>query len=413
MKVHVRALSLLAAALLQSQVAFSASTLLQGADIYTVSHGVLPAAEMLIENGNIVGVGMNLPVPEGTQRIDLRGKRIYPGLIVANSLIGMSEFGAVKVTQNFAEDGAINAALRVDLAVNPDTVAWPVARTNGVLSALVVPQPGAGGIITGQSALMQPNGWTTEQMTVAAPVGVHVFWPKDEQVPVLEQAMRDARAYQKARDAGELKDVQPQWEAMRAVFQGKRPLMIHANRLHELRAILNFVDREQVRVVIMGGAEAWRLAEQFRQRDIAIVLGPALTSPSRRWEANDTQYRSAGVLARAGVRIAISNGGYFWVVTREANVPYEAAKYAAYGLGEEAALRAITLGAAQILGVDNRLGSLEAGKSATFFVANGNILDARSAVERAWIGGDEVDLHDNRQWQLYQRYLQKYAAPHP
>lgn len=399
-----------AALLLSSQSACGASTLFQGGDLYTVSDGVLKAGEMLIDEGRIVAIGEHLSAPANVERIDVRGKRIYPGLIVANSVIGLSEFGAVKVTQDFAEGGAINAALRVDLAVNPDTVTWPVARANGVLAALVVPQPGAGGIIAGQSALMQPSGWTTEAMTIAAPVGVHVFWPDDDKRAVLEQAMRDARAYLAARDAGRVSKPDPQWEAMRPVLLGERPLMIHADRLHELRAILDFVDRERVRVVLMGGDEAWRIAEELQRRDIAVVLGPAFSTPSRRWEANDVPYRRAGVLARAGVRIAITNGGAYWVVTRERNLPYEAAKYAAYGLDEAAALRAITLSAAEILGVQDRLGSLQAGKSASFFVADGDILDVRSAVERAWIDGREVDLKDNRQWQLYQRYLRKYSS---
>ncbi|MBL8271413.1 amidohydrolase family protein [Steroidobacter sp.] len=411
MKTFVAGFCLFAALLLPAQHAASASLLFQGADLYTISDGVLTAGEMLIENGRITAIGEHLPAPANVERIDLRGKRIYPGLIVANSVIGLSEFGAVKVTQDFAEGGAINAALRVDLAVNPDTVAWPVARANGVLAALVVPQPGSGGIISGQSALMQPSGWTTEAMTIAAPVGVHVFWPNDEQLPVLERAMRDARAYVAARDAGRSSESDPQWEALRPVLLGQRPLMIHADRLHELRAILDFVDRERIRVVLMGGDEAWRIAEELRRRDIAVVLGPAFSTPSRRWEANDVTYRRAGVLANAGVRIAITNGGEYWVVTRERNLPYEAAKYAAYGLDEAAALRAITLSAAEILGVDDRLGSLQVGKVASFFVADGNILDVRSAVERAWIDGREIDLHDNRQWQLYQRYLRKYASP--
>ena len=164
-----------------------------------------------------------------------------------------------------------------------------------------------------------------------------------------------------------------------------------------------------MRIILVGGVDAWRFASTLKARDIPVILGSAHNLPLRRSESNETIYAAAGKLAAAGVRIAIANDGDSMSSSNERNLPYQAASYAAFGLGAEAALRAITLTPAEMLGVADRLGSLEAGKDATLFVSNGDVLDARTQVQRAWILGREIDLA-NRHSRLYEKYQRKYRG---
>lgn len=400
---------------------------LSGADLYTVSHGVIAGGEILIVDGRIAALGAKVDAPAHAQRLDVAGKRIYPGLIAANSVIGLSEIAAVRSTNDYAETGPINPNVRVEQAVNPDTELWPVNRANGVLAALVVPQVGDDGVIAGQSALMKPDGWTTEQMTIASQVGVHVYWPSTRVSPwqmanadkvresarrkrdALDQAFRDARAYRADRNAGSKAPHDLRWDALLPVLERQKPLLVHAEDAVQIREALAFAKQENLRMVLVGGADAWRVASALKAQDVAVILGSSHDLPLRRWEDYDSVYASAGKLAAAGVTIAIANEGDTMAATNERNLPYQAASYAAYGLDEAAALRAITLTPAEILGVADRIGSLDVGKAATLFVASGDVLDIRTAVERAWIDGHEIDLA-NKHSRLNEKYEGKYAG---
>jgi imidazolonepropionase-like amidohydrolase len=418
----------LGSALTQAAAPMTAEIVLVGADLHTVSHGVIERGEILIRDGRIVALGARVEASAGAQRIDLAGKRVYPGLIAANSVLGLSEVAAVRATNDFAESGAITPEVRAEAAVNPDTELWPVARANGVLTALVNPRAGGDGVISGRSALMQADGWTAEQMIVKAPAGMNLFWPgaripewmpqavRDKALESarkkrdsLDQAMRDARAYLAAKHAGKVRVEDLRWEALLPVLERRELLLIHADTAVQIRETLAFAEREKLRIVIVGGVDAWRFAATLKAQDVPVILGSAHNLPLRRWESYDVVYASAGKLAEAGVRIAIANDGDSMSSSNERNLPYQAASYAAFGLGAEAALRAITLGPAEILGVADRLGSLDIGKDATLFVASGDVLDARSHVERAWIGGREIDLA-TRHTELYEKYQRKYRG---
>lgn len=401
------------------------TVVLTGADLYTVSHGVVANGELLIRDGKIAALGAHVDAPADAERIDLHGKRIYPGYISANSMLGLSEIEAVRATNDFAEVGAINPDVRAEVAINPDSALLPVARANGVLTALVTPHAGDEGLITGQSALIKLDGWTWEEMTLQAPMAVHLSWPSarvpswlpqevqdkaaeglKKKVATLEQALRDAKAYAAAKHAGKVPIEDLRWEAMLPVVEGRGRLFVTAEDAVQIREALAFAEREQVKIVIVGGTDAWRFAATLKSRDVPVLLGAAHQLPLRRWEGYDSIYASAGKLAAAGVTFAIApdSGASF-----ERNLPYQAASYAAAGLGEEAALRAITLTPAEILGVAQRLGSLDVGKEATLFVATGDALDERTSVERAWIQGHAVDM-TTRHTRLYDTYQSKYRG---
>lgn len=433
--VSVSGLALALAAIVSSVLASSAlaaapsaPVLLSGADLYTVSHGVIAGGELLIADGRIAALGAKVDAPADARRIDVSGKRIYPGLIAANSVLGLTEVSAVRSTNDMAEAGAVTPEVRAENAVNPDTELWPVARANGVTAALILPRAGNDGVIAGRAALMKPDGWTAEEMTLRSAAGLVVAWPSDrvpEWLPqtvrdrakeamrkkrdALTRAFADARAYAAAKAAGEARVPDLRWEAMLPALDRREPVLLIADSAVEIRDALAFAEREKLRAVIVGGGDAWRLAATLKAQDVPVILGSAHNLPKRRWESYDSVYASAGKLAAAGVRIAIANDGDGMAASFERNLPYQAASYAAFGLGEEGALRAITLAPAEILGVADRFGSLDVGKQATLFVANGDVLDARSAVERVWIDGREVDL-TTKHTRLYEKYQGKYRG---
>ncbi len=429
MKLRILRMAAFAAAVAAPCVgAQSTALVLAGADLHTVSHGIVERGEILIRDGRIAAIGSRVEAPPGAERVQLDGKRIYPGLIAAQSVLGLSEVSAVRATNDFAEAGAITPEVRAESAVNPDTELWPVARANGVLTALIVPRAGNDGVISGRSALMQPDGWTAEQMTVKAPAAMHLHWPTARtpawmpaaareraaesartKRDALERAMREARAYATAKAAGDGLAEDLRWEAMRPVLDGTMHLFVHAESAVAIREALAFAEREQLRIVLVGGGDAWRFAATLAARDIPVVLGSSHNTPMRRWEGHDTVYAAAARLAAAGVRLVIANDGDSMASSNERNLPYQAASYAAFGLGTEAALRAITLAPAELLGVADRLGSLEPGKEATLFVTDGDVLDGRSRVERAWIRGRAIDL-SSRHTRLYEKYQRKYRG---
>jgi imidazolonepropionase-like amidohydrolase len=416
----------LLAALAGSAHAADRPVVLSGADLYTVSHGVIAGGELLIRDGKIAAVGQKVDAPADAERIDLKGKRVYPGYLAANSTLGLSEVDAVRATVDQAEVGPINPNARALVSINPDSELLPVSRANGVLTALVVPQAGDEGLLTGQSALVKLDGWTWEEMRVKDPVGVHLAWPSTRVPPwlpqqaqekaqeeakkklaVVDQAFTDARAYRASKAAGKQAAQDLRWEAMVPVLEGKVPLFVHADTAVQIREALEFAKREGLRIVLVGGVDAWRFADTLKARDVPVILGSSHNLPVRRGDAYDTIFANAGKLAKAGVRFAIANDG--GGSSNERNLPYQAASYAAFGLGAENALRAITLSPAEILGVADRLGSLDTGKDATVFVADGDALEDTTQVVRAWIQGREVNMA-NKQTRLYEKYQRKYEG---
>lgn len=390
----------------QQVASSSRPVLLDGADLYTVSHGVIPAGQLLIRDGRIAALGARVEVPVDAERIDLAGKRIYPGLIAANTTLGLVEFGAIPASRDYAEIGENNADLKVEVAVDPDTEHWPVARSGGVLSALVVPQVRAGGLIAGQSALMKPQGWTGEDMTVASGVGMHLYWPT---TPVLrqrlDQLMEAAQRYRVAtRAPGQAPDLR--LAALEPVLAGRMPLFVHASRVSAIREALAFARTHRLRMVLVGGSDAAHLAEVLAEHQVPVILGGGAV---RRWEGFAEGQAAAATLARAGVPLVIASG-YYANAMGATRLPATAATYASYGLGDEAALRAITLSPAEAMGVADRLGSLEVGKSATLFVASDDILLSTTGVERLWIDGRAIDVKDNHHERLYRKYQAKYAG---
>lgn len=399
------------------------SLLLKGAVVHTVTQGALDSADVLVRDGKIAAVGANLN-EKADRVLDLKGLHLFPGLVSASTDLGLVEIAGVRASVDDRETGEFTPEVESWLAVNPDSELIPVARANGVTHFAPVPQ---GKFITGSSALLALHGWTIEDMLVQRRSGMHLAWPdhsltvpapdapptaksledqareRKEKVRSVEQFFADAEAWSK-RDAKGPKV--PAWEAMQPVLKGEMLLMIHAQEAREIRAALKWAkERQTLRVVIVGGRDAWQLAKELAEQKVAVIYSEVFTLPARSSDAYDVQFSAPGVLHKAGVTVAISEGLDRASAPGQRNLPYIAAQAVAYGLPADAALAGITLVPAQLHGAGDRLGSIEVGKDASLFACTGDILDIRSEVKHLWIGGVEQSLASR-----HTRLAEKYRA---
>lgn len=395
--------------------------LLRGATIHTVAKGTLDTGDVLIRDGKIAAVAPR--IDEAADRtIDLKGLHLFPGLISPSTDLGLVEIPALRASVDDRETGEFTPEVESWSAVNPDSELIPVARANGITHFSPTPQ---GKFITGTSGMMAARGWTIEDMVVSKRTAMHLVWPnhslnvpgpsappdaksldeqsreRRERIRDIERFFADAEAWSK-RAASSAKV--PAWESMQRVVRGDVPLMIHANGQREIRAALKWSESHtRLRVVIVGGRDAWMFADELAKRKIAVIYSEVFTLPSRGSDAYDVQFTAPGVLHKAGVTIAISEGLDKASASGQRNLPYIAAQAAAFGLPSDAALASITLVPAQLHGLGDKLGSIEPGKDASLFASTGDILDIRSIVKHLWISGVEQSL-ESRHTRLAERY---------
>lgn len=399
---------------------------LVGGTVHTVSGPTLENATVVMQDGKILAVGAGVTPPAGATVVSCAGRHVYPGFVSANTVLGLTEIGSVRGTNDYQETGNLNPNIRAEVAINPESDLIPVARVNGITSALVVPR---GGAVTGTSALLHLDGWTFEDMTVKTPVGLHVQWPnmsisrawyetrseedqkkaREEAIEAIRHSFEDARAYWTARGAEGRSgiprhDRDVKWEAMGRALRGEIPVMIHAGTLAQIRAALRFVDEQKLsKVVIVGADDAGSIASELKRRGISVITESTLGTPNRRWEPYDKPFTLPAELHAAGVPFCISDGGGSDAAMNARNLPYNASMAAAFGLPRDEALKAVTLYPARILGVGDRLGSIEPGKIADLFVANGDPLEIATTIEQVYIAGRPIPM-ENRQTRLFHKY---------
>ncbi len=350
--------------------------------------------------------------------INISGKHVYPGFIAANTIIGLSEFELVRSTNDFDEVGSLNPNIRSIIAYNTDSKVTPTVRSNGVLLAQITP---TGGLISGTSSVVELDAWNWEDAAFRTDDGIHLNWPsmmidrvqkekeKDEAKDRIEKSLlnlhdlfADAKAYSTLANPSEhnLK-----FESMRGLFNGSEKLYIHCEYTKEIISAVGFCKEFGVKMVLVGGADSWRITDLLRDNHIPVILGRTHSLPQREDEDADLPYKLPYLLKKAGVEFCLSVPG-FWQVR---NLPFNAGTAVGYGLTKEEALTAVSLSVAKILGVDAKVGSLEQGKEATLFVSSGDALDMRTNdVELAFIQGKKINL-DNIQKQLYKKYMEKYG----
>ena len=397
---------------------------LVGGTIHTITGPIIENGTILFDKGKIVDLGSNINLPSNTRRININGKHVYPSMIEAHSVIGLMEVGRFPAVVDYAEIGNFNPNVTTKVAVNPESKLIPVARSNGVALALSIPM---GGVITGKSSLLMLDGWTWEQMSLKDPVTMGLNWPSTtlpsyytgQRAQQMRERMKrnfeefktfikNAKAYCIAKDAAKTdKKLEPKFdprlEAMIPVIKGELPFMIEAGSLDAVYSAIEWAERENFKIIISGARDLHFAANVLKAKNIPVIVGSILRNPSHRDSDFDEPFTLPLKLYEAGVKFCIASGG----ASAIANLPYHAAKAASYGLPVDEAIKAITIYPAEILGVSDLVGSLEAGKDATFFVSNGNPLEISSNVEMLFIQGRETDI-DSKHKQLYRKYKERY-----
>jgi imidazolonepropionase-like amidohydrolase len=388
------------------------------ATIVPVSQPPIENGSILLDAGKIVALGPAVTFPTGTQTIDLAGQRVYPALFESHSQMGLIEISQVRATDDQSETGAIN----------PDSAIIPVTRSNGVLLALTAP---IGGLVSGKSAVLQLDGWTYEDMTLQSDIAMQVEWPNlaeprrgdaEERKKAVEAQRRalsdlhqlfvDATAYAQARKLNSSdQSFDARLDAMIPVIDGRVPLMVHADDVAQIESAVGFCVEHKVRMILFGGYDAPLCADLLQQHRVPVIVSAVYRLPRRDHEPYDHAYTLPRRLLDAGIPFCIS--GSDRSETWNARIlPYHAATAVAYGLPADEALKSITLSPAEILGVADRVGSLDPGKDATLIVTDGDPLETTTHVTLAFVQGRAVDL-TNKQTRLYDKYREKYRQLNP
>jgi imidazolonepropionase-like amidohydrolase len=396
--------------------------LLTDATIHTATQGVLEQSDLLMVDGKIAKIGQDLVAPSNAEVIDLKGKHIYPGLIALVNQLGLIEIEAVRATDDTHETTDTNPDVRAGIAYNADSEVIPTVRTNGFSYSLVYPR---GDRLMGQSALMQLDAWNWQDATVKGQVALHINWPSAsvlsspwapkepeemakanaKNMAELREYFIQAKAYATAKAANQHRGIDSRWEAMLPVFKGERPVFVHADDARQIKQAMLFAKEHQLKLVIVGGRDSWRVADELAAAKIPVVFTAPYGLPERDEEPVDIAYKTPAILQKAGVQFALSQDG-FW---NTRNVVFAAGQAVNYGLTKEQALASVTINAAKIAGMDSDIGSLEVGKAASVVVSDGDIFDYLGhKVRYMWIDGRAVDLN-NRNRQLKDKYEQRYG----
>ena len=424
----------LAAALTAPAVAFASDQIpgpaqtrpvaLTNAVIHTVAGPVIDRGTLVFNAGRITELGPQVQPPAGAEILDLQGRHIYPGLIEAHSQLGLTEISSTRATVDHTETGLLNPSVNAHVAVNPDSELIPVTRANGVLVALTAP---SGGLLSGQAAVIQLDGWTWEQLTIKPHAALVIQWPRissarrstfarsdnsdssppEDRVKQLRDLFNQARAYGKARAANPLAQrFDSRLAALHKCITSQTPLLVQADRLDQITSAVAFAVEQQMKLIIFGGYDAADCAPLLKQYDVPVIVSAIHREPLREHDDYDASFTLPERLRAAGIRFCIS-GSARSETWNARNLPWHAATAAAYGLPRDEALKSITLYPAQILGLEDRLGSLQPGRDATLFVSTGDPLETEPQVTEAWIQGRRVDL-SSKHSNLYRKYQEKY-----
>ncbi|HEY9402454.1 MAG TPA: amidohydrolase family protein [Pyrinomonadaceae bacterium] len=402
---------------------------IRNARIVTVSGADIESGTVVVSDGKIAAVGANVAVPAGAVEIDARGLSVYPGMIDLGTSMGLIEIPqGANATVDVAEVGDMNPNAQAFYGINPHSAHVAVTRVNGVTSVLSSP---TGGIVSGQAAFINLLGSSPQEMAVVPAAALVVNYPRaaggggfggffqqaqanpteaatarDRQVEQLRKLLRDAEAYGRAMDAAERDRSLPRPDAdvmlasLVPYVRGQRPVVFRADREAEMRAAIRFSEEMKLKPVILGGNDAWKIASFLKERNVPVILNGLFDLPSREDDFYDVMYESAAKLQQAGVSFALSTGDQGAEVR---DLPYRAGMAAAFGLSRADALKSVTLYPAQIMGVGDRLGSIEAGKIANLVIADGDLLEARTRVRHLFINGRQVPLN-SRHTELYDQF---------
>ncbi|MEO8129800.1 MAG: amidohydrolase family protein [Bryobacteraceae bacterium] len=399
------------------------SFLIRGVTVHTVSGQDIPNGSILVQDGKIMGVGAKLSPPKGIRIIEGKSLHVYPGIIDSASEVGMIEIDSVKETTDLAELGDFNPQLRTVVAVNPSSEHIPVTRANGITAMMNLPR---GGMISGQGSLMHLDGWTWEEMAILRSGAMHINFPVlnappsqfgdsrgvpfaearkeyEARVRALHEFFEQCRRYQKAKSAampGFQTDLK--YEAMIPVLERTLPALVTAVRERAVHDAVEFAGQERIRIILADVREPGKMLPELKAKGIPVVLGKTLELPLNDDDPYDAPASLPAQFYKAGVKFAFAS----FSASFSRNLPYQAANAVAFGLPYSEALKAVTLNAAEIWGVSDRMGSIDEGKWADLMITDGDPLETKTQIKQLFIKGKPVDL-ENRHHMLYEKYINR------
>lgn len=402
--------------------------LIRGAVIHTVTHGTILGGQLWFQDGVIRGVvaaGEAPGLPAGVEPLVIDGTdlHVYPGLIAARTALGLQEMGMVRQSVDLSEVGELTPEAMAMVAINPDAAALPVTRSNGVLAAAVFP---AGGLLPGRVAVIQLDGWSNDDLAVSADAGLVIAWPAmpsgephgrrgrqsgpDAATAArlarqrLDDAFAAAAGWVGAISADAKVGIDLRWQAMAPAVRGEKPVFMLANDAEQIESAVIWAASRHLRAVIVGGEGSLACADLLVRHQVPVIVDGTHRLPRSDDSPYSEPFELPARLHEAGVRFCLASGEQFY---NERNLPYAAATAVAFGLDRQTALESITSAAADILGVGARLGSIEVGKDATLFLADGSPLELTTRIDRAFVRGRQIDLR-NKQTELARKYREKY-----
>ena len=401
--------------------------LITGATLHVGNGTVVPNAAVAFDKGRLTYAGPASGFTAdkaGYETIDATGQQLYPGLILPNTTLGLTEVEAIRATVDDQEVGTLNPNVRALIAYNTDSDVLPTVRTNGVLLAQPTPR---GGLLTGQSSVVQLDAWNWQDAVVRADDGQHLSWPemvfrlnpneeattldkrqkaREAQLRDLEQLFAEASAYRQ-QPTGRPENLR--LAALAGIFDGSKTLYLHADYGKEIIEAVRFARRMGVQqLAVVGARDAWMVLDFLKQNDVSVVVSRIHALPRRDADDYDQPYKLPAQLQAAGIRFCLDyQGGMETAGSR--NLAFIAGTAVNFGLTKEQALTAVTQTPARIMGIDKDYGTLETGKSATLVLSKGDLLDMRTnAVTRAFIDGRGISL-DSKQTYLEKKFRGKYG----
>ncbi len=379
------------------------------------------AADVRLFKGKIIDVGRDLEAKTDTV-LNSRTLHVFPGMIDAGTVLGLTELGQSRETHDYADGGDFQPDLRAAVAVNPESELIPVTRANGVLTVVTRP---SGPMIAGQAALINLSGWVPKDMVVVEQLALHIDFPvevsfssgdptmpsigravakkqREEKIRKLKDLFAEAKRYEASRKENANLPVVPRLEALLPYVRGEKPVIVSAYRKGEILEAIKLADDLKFKMILSGAVEAWKVVDELKKRDIPVIVGPVMTMPQEGFDPYDAPYSCPAKLHAASVRFCIRSTG----ASNTRNLPYEAAMAVSYGLPADEALKAVTISPAQILGVADSLGSIDPGKRANLVITNGDLLQPSTQVLGLFIDGKPIEP-TSKHTRLFEKYAER------
>lgn len=401
---------------LLTNFSFAQNLLIKNANIHPGNGKPAFKSDLLIINGRISQISPNI-ILDTVPNFDAKGKNLFPALIATNTIVGLSEIESVRATRDFYEVGYFNSFIRAASAFNTDSKVIPTLAWNGVMFAQITPK---GGRISGQSSTVNMFGVNTNEAIEVADIGMHIQWPmnylpagkesqkaKDyfiNEMQKLTEFLNNSLSYCNSL-AGNEKPLDINYEPMCEVFTGKRKLFVHAESAEAMISAINFFEKYSIKPVIVGAYDAQKILAILKEKNIQLIIPRTHRLPENYDDQVYEPYTLPYLLTQNNIDFALTDIS-FW---EQRNLPFQAGQTLAFGLKQEEALKTICLNPAKILGIDSLYGSIEVGKSASFFLCEGNALDmSGNIINNWWLNGREVFIN-NLQYDLYEKFIKRYG----